>query len=140
MNSSIKILTFFSIYLFTSFDSKQISTLEEKQEYASIIEKYLQLKEVEPGVVLNNVDRKKFGLLDYKFSWKKLAKGLEITIDDHIINTSKALTLNPVLGNGADSVNFANAINQLKIYQIDSVIGFVLSREPCSGLGCSAFY
>ena len=37
-------------------------------------------------------------------------------------------------------MNFANNMRQIKLYEYDSMIGFVLTNEPCTGLGCSVNY
>uniref|UniRef100_UPI00404951F9 hypothetical protein n=1 Tax=Flavobacterium sp. TaxID=239 RepID=UPI00404951F9 len=37
-------------------------------------------------------------------------------------------------------MNFANNVRQIKLYESESLLGFVLTNEPCTGLGCSANY
>lgn len=65
---------------------------------------------------------------------------LEIIINGTKINTLKKVTLNNNWGRSVDSVNFANNIRQIKLYESDSLLGFVLTNEPCTGLGCSVNY
>ena len=112
----------------------------QQVNYDLTIESYLANKTIEPTVVYNCDGRESFTLTDHQFSWEKLDKGIKIWIDGHLIETSKMITANPVWGHNVDSVNFADFLQQVKIYQYDSLIGFVLSRIPCSGLGCGVNY
>jgi len=142
MKSVIK-LTFVLILIF-SCSKKQKAKSEismKKIEYGAIISDYLETKNYEPTLVFNNPydSNKKFTieLLENKISWSEKDKALEIIINGNKINTSDKVTLNNNWGNSVDSVNFANNVRQIKIYELDSLIGFVLTNEPCTGLGCS---
>ncbi|MGB1204245.1 MAG: hypothetical protein ACPG5B_01295 [Chitinophagales bacterium] len=79
-------------------------------------------------------------LLDYKINWRKKERGIEITIDGHTINTADKVTLNPVWGSGVDSVNFANFLKEVKVYETAQLVGFVLTNTPCTGLACDINY
>ena len=68
------------------------------------------------------------------------AKGIEITVNGHTFTTFDKVTSNTVWGSEVDSVNFANFIQQVKIYENESLIGFVLTNTPCTGLGCGVNY
>ena len=111
-------------------------------EYGVLVEEYLKTKSIEPTIVFNNDGRSEINLLKHRISWRqnKDEIGIKIIIDGHIINTKDRVTLNNVWGTGIDSINFANSIQQVKIYEEDSLIGFVLTYEPCSGLGCGVNY
>jgi hypothetical protein len=140
MKTSIKILTVLTILISCITATDKTENSFKQVDYGQIIEDYLKTKTIEPTIVFNNDGRKDFTLLNHKFSWKELKKGVEITIDGHTINTNDKVTLNPVWDSGKDSVNFSNYLQQIKIYEHDSLIGFVLTSSPCSGLGCGINY
>lgn len=140
MNSTIKIVAFLTILFGFISATKMTSHLEKKVDFGKMIENYLESKTIKPTVIFNSDGRTEFELLDHNFVWRELENGLEITIDGHSINTSDKVTSNPVWETGIDSVNFANFLQQVKVYESDSLIGFVLTNIPCIGLGCSVNY
>ncbi len=109
-------------------------------DYSQIIDEYLKTKIIEPTVVFNNDGRKELDLLEHKLSWRKLKKGIEITIDAYIIRTTDNVTSNIVWGSTKDNVNFANQVQRVIIYKEYQLIGFVLTNAPCTGLGCHVNY
>lgn len=112
----------------------------KQNDYGKMIEDYLETKTIEPTVVFLNDGRNEFNLLEYKFSWKQLTKGIEIIINNDTISTVDKKTSNPVWGTKTDNVGFANYLQQVNIYSFDSLIGFVLIYTPCSGLACGVNY
>jgi len=140
MIHTIKILTILTtlISYISATNKKDIST--EMIDYSQLIEEYLKTKIIEPTLVIENIDKNKFDLLDHKISWIALEKGLKITIDGQSITTSNKVTSNVVWDTGVDSVNFANNIQQASLYEQESLIGFVLTGSPCTGLGCGVNY
>jgi hypothetical protein len=112
----------------------------ERLDYAQVIETYLSTRIIRPTLVYNNDRRNEFTLLNYNISWKELNSGIEITINDYSFSTTDKLTLNHVENVEKDSVNSANFLEQVKIYERDSLIGFVLTVFPCTGLSCSYNY
>jgi hypothetical protein len=108
--------------------------------YSQIIEKYLEAREIKPTVVFNANGKRAASLLTHKITWKQVNKGLAITIDGVTINSSDEVTLNKVSDNRVYSVEYANSISQIKLYEPKSLIGFELAFEPCNGLGCSIAY
>ena len=112
----------------------------EKVDYGQMIEKYLRTKTIEPTLVIENVDINELDLLKHKISWVELEKGLEITVDGQTITTSDKVTSNAVWDSGVDSVNFANCLQKVSLYEPESLIGFVLTSSPCTGLGCGVNY
>ncbi len=113
-------------------------------DYSEIIEDYLESKVIKPTIVfgtrIDHTYRYEFQLLEHKLSWKPLKKGIEITIDGYKISTSDKVTLNPVWGSGRDSVKFSNTLSEVHIFEEDSLIGFITTNAPCSGLGCGVNY
>jgi len=140
MKPIIKILTVLTILISCISATNKTDYSTEKVDYGQIIQEYLLTKTIEPTVVFNNDGRKEIDLLEHKISWRDLEKGIEITVDGHTITTSDKVTSNAVWGSGVDSLNFANFIQQVKIYEYESLIGFVLTNTPCTGLGCSVNY
>ncbi len=140
MKSTFKILTILTILISCISATDKTENSSEQVDYGQMIEEYLQTKIIEPTIVFNNDGRNEFNLLNHKISWKVLEKGIEITIDRNTIKTSDKVTLNTVWGSGVDSVNFANFLQQVKIYEYDSLIGFVITSSPCTGLGCGINY
>ncbi|WP_405368355.1 hypothetical protein [Nonlabens sp. Asnod2-A12] len=118
--------------------------ITKKIEYGIIITDYLESEKYKPTVVFNNpnYNNKKsiIRLLGNEISWSEKNNALEIIINGNKINTSDKVTLNNNWGNSVDSVNFANNVRQIKLYESESLIGFILTNEPCSGLGCSVNY
>jgi len=112
----------------------------EKIDYNQLIKEYLDSKKIQPTITFNNDGRKEFNLLNHKISWLQKEKGIEINIDGITITTKDKVTLNKVMNSGVDSVNFANFLQQVKIYEGKSLVGFVLTNTPCTGLGCSVNY
>ena len=108
--------------------------------YSQKIKKYLATKEIKPTIVFNAEGKRNTTLLTHKITWKKVNKGLLITIDGVTINSSNEVTFNGVSDKTVESVNFANSINQIKLYEPESLIGFELVFNPCNGLGCSVAY
>ncbi|MDR9417040.1 MAG: hypothetical protein RI564_12215 [Gracilimonas sp.] len=140
MKPTIKILTILTILISCISATNKTDYSTEKVDYGQMIQEYLQTKTIEPTLVFNNDGRKKFDLLEHKISWRELEKGIEIIIDGYSIKTSDKVTSNAVWGSGVDSVNFANFLQQVKIYEYDSLIGFVVTNTPCTGLGCGVNY
>lgn len=112
----------------------------ETTEYIEQIEKYLQSKRIEPTLILNNNDRTIIEFLDYKIRWQENDKGIDLTINGKTINTANKITLNNVWGAGNDSVKYANYVSQIKLYESENLIGFMLTYIPCTGLGCGVNY
>jgi len=146
MKSKIK-LTFILILIFSCSKenkTKHTTDLTKKVEYGNIISDYLDSKKYEPTLIFNNpYDNNKksnIRLGDNEIKWSEKENALEIIINGTKINTSKKVTLNYNWGNSIDSVNFANNVRQIKLYESDSLLGFVLTNEPCTGLGCSVNY
>jgi len=140
MKATFKILTILIIFVSCLSATDKPENYSQKIDYNQIIENYLRTKTIEPTIVFNNDGRNEFDLLKHKISWKDLEKGIEITIDGNIIKTNDKVTLNTVWGSGVDSVNFANYLQQINIYEDYSLIGLVLTNTPCTGLGCSVNY
>lgn len=140
MKSTIKILTILTVLFICISANDKTDNSTEKIDYGKMIEEYLRIKTIEPTVVFNNDGRNEIDLLEHKISWLPFEKGIEISIDGHSIKTSDKVTSNPVWDTGVDSVNFANFLHQIKVYESDSLIGFVLTNTPCNGLGCSVNY
>lgn len=140
MKPTIKIFTVLTILIGCISATNKIDNSTEKVDYGQMIEEYLQTKTIEPTVVFNNDGRNKIDLLEHKISWRDLEKGIEITVDGHTFTTSDKVTSNAVWDSGVDSVNFANFLQQVKIYEYESLIGFVLTNTPCTGLGCGVNY
>ncbi|WP_347158178.1 hypothetical protein [Pontibacter chitinilyticus] len=113
--------------------SKQVS-------HEKMIESYLSSNAIKPTLIYKNDGRKEFTLLIHHIVWKELDSGIEISIDGHSISTSDKVTINSVEKSGKHSLNFANFLLQAKIYEEESLIGFVLGSEPCTGTGCSVSY
>lgn len=109
-------------------------------DYGKMIDEYLKTKTIEPTLVIENVDKNELDLLKHKISWRELDKGLEITVDGRTITTSDKVTSNAVWDSDVDSVNFTNYLQQVTLYESESLIGFVLTSTPCTGLGCGVNY
>ena len=145
MKSVIK-LTFVLLLIFSC--SKEQKTKSEiitkKIDYGIIISEYLESKKYEPTVIFNNpydINKKSsIRLLENEISWSEKDNALEIIINGTKINTFDKVTLNNNWGNSVDSVNFANNVRQIKLYESESLLGFVLTNKPCTGLGCSVNY
>ncbi len=140
MKQTTKILTILTILVSCTSTTNKTENSTKMVDYGKMIEEYLQKKIIEPTIVFNNDGREEIDLLEHKIKWRDLEKGIEIIVDSHIITTSDKVTSNAVWGSTADSVNFANFLQQVKIYEYDSLIGFVLTSSPCTGLGCSVNY
>jgi hypothetical protein len=140
MKQTIKILTILTILISCNSRTDRTGNSTKMVDYGKMIEDYLQTKTIEPTVVFNNDGRKEIDLLKHKITWRDLEKGIEITVNGQSITTSDKVTYNAVWGSGFDSVNFANFLQQVKIYEYDSLIGFVLTDSPCTGLGCGVNY
>jgi hypothetical protein len=112
----------------------------ERNNFGQIIDEYLRTNLIDPTLIFNNDGRKEFILLQHNISWKELEEGIEITVDGNVISTSDKETLNPVWGSGVGKVNFANYLQQVKIYENEYLVGFVLTNVPCTGLGCGVNY
>ncbi len=140
MKQTIKILTILTILVSCTSTPNKTVELTKKVDYGKMIEEYLESKTIEPTVIFNNHELKEIDLLEHKITWSDLEKGIEITVDGHKITTTDKVTSNAVWGPAVDSVNFANFLQQVKIYKYDSLIGFVLTSNPCTGLGCGVNY
>ncbi|WBL24140.1 hypothetical protein [Zunongwangia sp. HGR-M22] len=140
MKTIIKIFTVLAILICCISAANKIDYSTEKVDYGKMIEVYLQTKKIEPTIVFDNDKRNKINLLEHKFSWRNLEKGIEIIVDGHAFTTSNKMTSNIVWDSGVENVNFANFLQQIKIYKDESIIGFVLINKPCTGLGCSINY
>ena len=136
MKRILKILIISTVLIVCISSTDKTSNNSNKTDFAQTIDNYLKTKLIEPTVIFNNDGREAFTLLQYKISWKLLEKGIEISINGTKIKTSDKVTLNSVWAKGVDSVNFANFIQQVKLYENDSLIGFVLTNSPCTGLAC----
>lgn len=134
------------ILVFSCSEKKNTETKieKEKNEFRTIISEYLELKKLEPTIVFNNASNpnKKFAakLLDNEISWSEKNNAIEIIINEVKLNTADKVSLNNTTNNRTDSINFANNIKQIKLYESDSLIGFLLTYEPCTGLGCNVNY
>ena len=140
MKQTIKILTILIILISSISATYKTDNLTEKVDYGQMVEKYLRTKTIKPTLVIENVDKKELGLSKHKISWRELNKGIEITIDGQTINTSDKVTTNIVWESDVDNVNFANYLQQISLFEPESLIGFVLTSSPCSGLGCGVNY
>lgn len=140
MKQTIKILTILTILISSISATNKTDNSTEKVDYGQMIEKYLRTKTINPTLVIENVDKNELDLLNHKISWRELDKGIEITIDGNSITTVDKVTSNTVWSSGVDSVNFANYLQQVNLYEDYSLIGFVLTYTPCSGLGCGVKY
>lgn len=140
MKPIIKILTILTILISCISATNKTDYSTEKVDYGQMIQEYLQTKTIEPTFVIENVDKNEFDLLKHKISWIELEKGLEITVDGQTITTSDKVTSNAVWDSDVDSVNFANYLQKVSLYESESLIGFVLTSSPCTGLGCGVNY
>lgn len=137
-------LTFLLILIFScSNENKTEPTtdLVKRVNYGTIISEYLESRKYKPTLIFNNTqypnNKSNIRLADNEIKWSEKDNGLEIIINGTKLNTSEKVTLNNVWGESVDSVNFANTVRQIKFYESDSLLGFVLTYEPCTGLGCS---
>ncbi len=140
MKQKIRIWTILTIFISCTSTTEKTHVPAEMVDYGEMIDDYLSTKSIKPTVIFNNDGRKEVDLLEYKIIWRELEKGLEIIVDNHKITTSDKVTTNDVWGPETDSVNYVNYLHQVKIYELDSLIGFVLTSHPCVGLGCSVNY
>ena len=140
MKQTIKLLTILIILTSCTSTDNKTDNSTKMVDYGKIIEDYLQTKIIEPTVEFNNDGRKEIYLLEHKITWRALEKGIKIIVDGHTITTSDKVTSNAVWSSRVYSVNFANFLHQVKIYEYDSLIGFVLTSSPCTGLGCGVNY
>ena len=140
MKLIIKILTVLAVLISCISATNKTDNSTEKVDYGQLIKEYLKAKTIEPTWVIDDVDKNELELLKHKISWVELEKGLEITVNEHIITTSDKVTSNAVRESGVDSVNFANHLQQVSLYETESLIGFVLTSSPCTGLGCGVNY
>jgi len=128
----------------TNKSENTYSIIKQKQDYSSIINKYLDSKKNQPTIVFNNnhdVNSKNSVVLNENvISWADKDKGLEIIINGTKINTANKTTLNYIYGKRVDNVNFANNVEQIKFYNHHSLVCFLLSYYPCTGLACSVNY
>ncbi|GLB48734.1 hypothetical protein [Neptunitalea lumnitzerae] len=146
MKTLIK-LTFILILIFSCSNenkTKPKTDLAKKVNYGTIISEYLESRKNEPTLIFNNTyyPNKRFNirLAENDIKWSEKDNALEIIINGTKVNTSEKVTLNNTWGENVDSVNFANTVRQIKFYESDSLLGFVLTNEPCSGLACSVNY
>jgi hypothetical protein len=84
-------------------------------------------------------NRSALSILGHKISWTQEKKGIKITIDGKTISTSDKVTLNAVWGS-VDSVNFANTLDEVKLYESLSIMLLTFRYTPCSGLACGVEY
>lgn len=145
MKSVIKLTLVLLLIFSCSKEQKTKSEIITKKiDYGIIISEYLESEKYEPTVIFNNpydINKKStIRLLENEISWSEKDNALEIIINGTKINTSDKVTLNNNWGNSADSVNFANNVRQIKLYESKSLLGFVLTNEPCTGLACSVNY
>jgi hypothetical protein len=140
MKIGIKILTILTILIGCISATDKTDNLIEQVDYGQMIEEYLRTKRIEPTIVFNNEGQNDFDILEHTISWRELEKGVEITIDGYSITTTDKVTSNPVWDTGIDSVNFANYLQQVKVYEDYSLIGLALTYTPCIGLGCGVNY
>lgn len=118
-------------------------------DYDLLIDDYLIIRKFEPTLILNTKGKFRFNVLGHKISWSYDGKNyaIKITVDGKFITTKGKVTLNPVVGNDVDSLNFPNYVKQIKIYEPynddtldNTIIGFLLTSEPCTGTGCAVNY
>ncbi|MFI2744600.1 hypothetical protein ACG2LH_17835 [Zhouia sp. PK063] len=140
MKTIIKILKILTILIICISATNKNNYSTKNVDYGKLIEEYLKTKIIEPTFVIKNVDKNEFDLLKHKISWLKLEKGLKIIIDGQMIKTTDKVTSNVVWSSGVDSVNFANYLQKVSLYESESLIGFVLTNSPCTGLGCGVNY
>jgi len=105
---------------------------------------YADKDEIEPEIIINNVEGNKTVVPFFKHRVKWIDKESEtkIQIDDDLFSLKKAVTLNNVQGADVDSVDFVNNWDQIKYFKFndDELIGIRMSFYPCTGLGCSVDY
>lgn len=126
-----------SILFFFSCNKKSVKLPKAS---ALRLEEKLKDKIIEPTIIFNNLNKIEIHLFEHYIKWSVEEKGLNIQIDEMGINTINEFTLNKPDGHKKDEVNFANHIHQIKLYETDSLIGFTLNHDPCTGLGCSVFF
>lgn len=118
---------------------------EEKATLAnidSLINIYLQKRRIEPKASIS-VSENHFTFSNMNIEWKQLERGVLIKVNNHSIYTTDLVTLNDVWGEDSkDSVNFANSLSDISYYETENskLLGFVLTSEPCAGLGCGINY
>lgn len=140
MKTTIKILIILTVFIGCISATDKINYSIDQIGYGQMIEEYLRTKTIEPTVVFNIDGLNHIDILNHKISWRELEKGVEITIDGYSISTKNKVTLNQVQNLKVDSLNFANNLQQVKIYEDYSLIGLVLTFSPCTGLGCGVNY
>lgn len=105
---------------------------------------YLYNYEIEPQIIINNVDGKQTSVffLNHNIEWLNSEEETKIRIDNDLISLRKEVTLNKVRGDNVDSVNFANSWDQIKYFKLNNheIIGVRMFFYPCTGLGCSVDY
>ena len=108
------------------------------------LQNYFTTYEIEPQVIVNNVDQKqtKVSFLNHNIEWLESGTEPLVRIDNNLISLKQEVTLNNVWGNEVDSVNFANNWNQIKYFNFndEEIIGIRMNYFPCTGLGCSIDY
>ncbi len=147
MKSLLNISFLITLFFSCSSEKNQSEIISEKKLsvekrdliYQHIIDKYLETIEITPDLTINNIDTSYYNILGNYIEWKQLERGLQIKINNEIINTSKAITT-AVRQSDIDSVNFVNNISQIKFYKKENIICFKLSFYPCTGMGCSVIY
>ena len=140
MKSKFIILAGWAILSGCFSTSQRIGNTTEQDNPKKMVENYLMSNAIRPSLVYKNDGRNTFTLLNHQIAWKELDSGVEVSVDGHSISTSDKVTFNSVEKSGQDSLNFANVLQQVKIYKKESLIGFVLGFEPCTGTGCSINY
>lgn len=122
--------------------SDSIKTKERTDSFLnSEVEKFDKLLEesiIEPTAVIN-LDTTETSFLGFKIETRILNDKLVILLNDEKIDFAKLETLNEVWGK-RDSLNFGNAISQIKYYKYHNLMSFQLKYTPCTGLGCNVNY
>ncbi len=109
----------------------------EQLNYNKIITDYLETKKIEPTITYRISDETSmFKILNHQIHLNEGTQGIEIIIDGDTINTQEKVTLNAVWGSRVNRVNFANILTEIKIYKAYSLMSFLFSNYPCTGLGC----
>ena len=124
-------------------DTTETSNAEgslKSPDYGALIDDYLEARVITPTWVVDLFEQGDTSGMNLDLSWTALPQGVEIAVNGHAINTARLLTANPIWGTSCDSLNFANVVKQVKVYQEQSLLGFELRREPCSGLACGVCY
>lgn len=142
MKYLIKITCIFIIITSCSGNYQKKTKLPVQANYGLIISNYLTSKVYKPTLVFNNrkipSEKTSITLSENEIKWMVNNKGdLEIRVNSNLINTALQLPLNNSDVSNSSKTLVVNYVNQIKYYEEASLIGFILSFQPCVGLGCS---